>query len=223
MKKMTDSETFGKNREIFYRVVFVIIGITILSIGLTFMRYAAFGIDPVTCLNAGIAKKVGISFGTCQLIILFIMLIGVFIFDRSKIGFGTLYNIITIGYVSDFLLWVLNKISLFEAFSIHIRIISFVFGLPVLYFGAAVYIAANMGISPYDALAIVIAEKIKKQNWFRWIRIGTDALCVIGGILAQSDVGIGTLLTVLCAGPLIAFFRKILIKLKIELFGNFSF
>jgi len=211
---MIDSEAPVKNKKIFFKVIFVIAGITILSTGLTFIRYAALGLDPITCLNTGIAQKIGVSFGTWQLIIFVIMFIGVFIFDRSKIGFGTLYNMITIGYTSDFLLWLINRIPLFEAFSIQIRIVSFVLGLPVLYFGAAVYITANMGISPYDAIAIVIAEKIKKQNWFRWIRIGTDALCVIGGILTKSDVGIGTLITVLCAGPLIAFFKKLLMKLK---------
>jgi uncharacterized membrane protein YczE len=213
---MIDSEAPVKNKKIFFKVIFVIAGITILSTGLTFIRYAALGLDPITCLNTGIAQKIGVSFGTWQLIIFVIMFIGVFIFDRSKIGFGTLYNMITIGYTSDFLLWLINRIPLFEAFSIQIRIVSFVLGLPVLYFGAAVYITANMGISPYDAIAIVIAEKIKKHNWFRWIRIGTDALCVIGGILTKSDVGIGTLITVLCAGPLIAFFKKLLM----DLFGN---
>lgn len=212
---MVDNETLIKNKKIFYRIICAIAGITIASIGLTFMRYAVLGVDPITCLNTGIAKKIGVSFGTCQLIIFVIMLIGVFFFDRSKIGFGTLYNMITIGYTSDILLWFIKKFPLFEAFSIEIRIISFALGLPVLYFGAAVYIEANMGIAPYDAIAIIIAEKIKRQNWFRWIRIGTDALCVLGGILTQSDVGIGTLLTVLCAGPIIALSKKLLIKLKI--------
>jgi uncharacterized membrane protein YczE len=100
-----------------------------------------------------------------------------------------------------------------------------VLGMPILYFGAAVYIETNMGMAPYDAIAIIIAEKIKKQNWFRWIRIGTDALCVCGGILTQSDIGIGTLLTVLFAGPLIALFRKSIIKLKLWeiLFNNFKY
>jgi uncharacterized membrane protein YczE len=204
-----------KNKKTVYRVICIIAGVTIVSIGLTFIRYAVLGVDPITCLNIGIAKRMGVSFGTWQLILFVIMLIGVFIFDRSKIGFGTLYNMITIGYTSDILLMFIERIHLFETFSIQIRIISFVLGLPVLYFGAAVYIEANMGIAPYDAIAIIIAEKIKKQNWFRWIRIGTDALCVIGGILTQSDVGIGTLLTVLCAGPIIALSKKLLIKLKI--------
>jgi uncharacterized membrane protein YczE len=72
-----------------------------------------------------------------------------------------------------------------------------------------------MGLSPYDAVAIIISEKINRQNWFRWIRIGTDALCVLGGVLTQSDVGIGTLISVLIGGPLIALFRKLLLNINL--------
>ena len=72
-----------------------------------------------------------------------------------------------------------------------------------------------MGLSPYDAVGIIIAEKIKRQHWFKWIRIGTDALCVIGGIITRSDVGIGTLVSVLLGGPFIALFRKLLTKIVI--------
>jgi len=204
-----------KDRIVLYRILYTIIGITIITIGLTFMRYAVLGLDPMTCLNTGISKMIGLSFGTWQLIVFFVMLIGVLIFDRRKIGFGTLYNIITIGYISDFLLHLVKTIPLFEAFSLQIRIGSFVFGMPVLYFGAAIYIEANMGMAPYDAIAIIISEKINKQHWFKWIRIGTDALCVLGGILSKSDVGIGTLLTVLFAGPFIAAFRKKMVTLRI--------
>ena len=205
-----------KNKKIsLCRILYVITGITIISIGLAFMRYAVLGLDPITCLNTGISKQLGMSFGTWQLIMFIIMFIGVFVFDRGKIGFGTLYNMIAIGYTSDILLYLIKNIPVFDAFSLQIRIASFALGLPVLYFGAAVYIETDMGIAPYDAIAIIIAEKINKRNWFRWIRIGTDALCVIGGILTQSDVGIGTLLTVLLAGPLITIFRNSIIKLKL--------
>jgi uncharacterized membrane protein YczE len=203
-----------------YRVLYAIIGITIISIGLAFMRYANLGIDPLSCLNTGVSKQLGISFGTWQLILFVIILIGVFFFDRSKIGFGTFYNMITVGYASDILLYLIKRVPLFEASSLHIRIASFVFGIPVLYFGAALYIETNTGTAPYDSLAIIIAEKLKNQAWFRWIRIATDALCVCGGILAQngrltqSGIGIGTILTVLFAGPLIAFFRKPIRKSK---------
>jgi len=108
------------------------------------------------------------------------------------------------------------KIPFLEIYSLKIRVVAFSFGLISYYFGVAIYIETNMGLSPYDAVGIIIAEKIKMQNWFKWIRIGTDALCVFGGITTQSDVGVGTLVSVLLGGPLIALFRKFLMKLIIN-------
>ena len=203
------------NVKLIYRIIFAIVGITILAMGVSFMRYAVFGVDPITCLNIGIAQQMGISFGTWQLIMCFILLIGVFIFDRSKIGFGTVYIMVAAGYTSDFFLWLITGIPLLEMFSLEIRIAAFSIGLVFYYFGAAVYIETNMGLSPYDAVGIIIAERIKRQHWFKWIRIGTDALCVMGGIITKSDVGIGTLVSVLLGGPLIALFRKLLINIHI--------
>ena len=204
------------NVKFIYRIIFAIIGITILAIGVSFMRYAVLGVDPITCLNIGIAQQIGISFGTWQLIMCFILLVGVFIFDRSKIGFGTVYIMVAAGYTSDLFLWLITQIPFLEIFSLEIRIAAFSIGLVFYYFGAAVYIETNMGLSPYDAVGIIIAEKIKRHNWFKWIRIGTDALCVIGGIITKSNVGIGTLVSVLLGGPLIALFRKLLIKIEIK-------
>jgi uncharacterized membrane protein YczE len=178
------------------------------------MRYAAFGVDPATCLNIGIAKQLGMSFGTWQLILYVILLVGMLIFDRSKIGFGSIYAMIAVGYKSDLLLWLLLKIPFLQAFSFQTRIPAFLLGIAAAYLGAAVYIEANMGLAPYDAIAIIIAEKIHKPDWFRWFRIGTDALSVLGGALTRSNVGIGTLIAVLLGGPLIAFYRKLLIPIK---------
>jgi uncharacterized membrane protein YczE len=211
---MDKAKQMTGKRKLIYRIIVAIIGITILSCGLSFMRYAILGVDPITCLNIGIAKQLGISFGTWVLIMCFILLIGVFIFDKSKIGFGTIYIMVASGYTSDSVLSLINKIEFLEAFSMEIRIIAFSLGLLIVFFGSAIYIETNMGLSPYDAIAIIISEKINRQNWFRWIRIGTDALCVLGGVLTQSDVGIGTLISVLIGGPLIALFRKLLMKLK---------
>jgi uncharacterized membrane protein YczE len=212
---MDNTKPISAKIKLIYRIIFAIIGITILSSGLSLMRYAVLGVDPITCLNIGIAKHLGLSFGTWVLIMCFILLIGVFIFDRSKIGFGTVYIMLAAGYTSDFVLYLINKIQFLELFSLEMRIIAFSLGLLIVFFGSAVYIETNMGLSPYDAIAIIISEKIKRQNWFKWIRIGTDALCVVGGILTQSDVGIGTLIAVIIGGPIIAFYRKLLIKISI--------
>jgi len=179
------------------------------------MRYAAFGVDPIVCLNIGIANQMGISFGLWQMIFCVILLVLMYIFDRSKIGFGTLYVMI-VGYKSDFILLFIEKIPFLDIYPFQIRIIAFTLGILILYLGAAIYIEADMGLSPYDAIAIIISEKINRQNWFRWIRITTDGICVIGGAFAKSDVGVGTLISVLIGGPLIAFYRKRLARFNLN-------
>jgi uncharacterized membrane protein YczE len=70
------------------------------------------------------------------------------------------------GYTSDFVLGLINKIQFLEVFSLEIRIIAFSLGLLIVFFGSAIYIETNMGLSPYDAVAIIISEKINRQNWF---------------------------------------------------------
>jgi uncharacterized membrane protein YczE/predicted metal-binding protein len=196
------------------RIIAAIVGISLLSLGISFMRYALFGVDPMSCFNVGMARRLDISFGTWMVIICFIMLFGVFFSDKSKIGFGTVYVMLLCGYTSDFFLWLIELIPFLE-FTMEYRIAALVLGLFFNFFGAAVYIESNMGLSPYDAVAIIISEKIKREHWFRWIRIGTDALCVFGGFLTKSDIGVGTLITVVICGPCIAFFRKHLKKFKI--------
>jgi len=203
------------NKKMWYRILYVVIGLTIVSIGLAFVRYAVLGVDPFITLVTGITRQIGLSFGTTHLLVFLVMLIAVVIFDRGKIGFGTVYAMVVVGYSSDAVLWLIQMIPVFEQFSIQTRVASFVLGLAVLYFGVAIYIETNMGVSPYDAIGLIFVEKIKRPHWFRWARICTDALCVIGGALLQSDIGIGTVLTVLIAGPLIAFFRKMLARTKL--------
>jgi uncharacterized membrane protein YczE len=212
---MEAAKPAGRSRILFYRILCVVIGSTVLALGLSFLRYAVFGVDPISCLNIGVANQIGISFGLWQLIFYAILFVGMIIFDRGKIGFGTLYTMVTIGFKSDLFVWLILRIPFFEIFSFQVRIFAFTLGVLILYLGAAIYIESKMGLAPYDALAIIIAEKINKPDWFRWVRIGTDALCVAGGALTQSDVGIGTLIAVVLGGPLIAFYRKWLSKIKI--------
>jgi len=72
---------------------------------------------------------------------------------------------------------------------------------------------ADMGVSTYDAIALIITHKWKLGR-FRVIRVATDSMCIALGIsmflLAgktensmSSLIGVGTILTAFCMGPLI--------------------
>ena len=77
---------------------------------------------------------------------------------------------------------------------------------------------AALGVSTYDAVALIMAHKWKIGK-FKFIRIITDLVCVALGLVlfligggAWKDVpafiGIGTILTAFFMGPLIDFFNR---------------
>ncbi|MDR1399115.1 MAG: DUF6198 family protein [Treponema sp.] len=190
----------------FKKLLITVVAIIIMALGVAAMRFSACGIDPFGCMAGGIDIYTGIGFGTAMLLQNGIILLGVFIFDKSKIGIGTILNMTITGYGSDFFMYFIQKILTPD--NLPLRIAALVSGIVIICFTAAIYIEANLGIAPYDAVALIISQKTKKERWFRWIRIATDGICSIIGLAFGNMPGIGTIAMSLFAGPLIAFFRK---------------
>ncbi|WP_022770037.1 MULTISPECIES: hypothetical protein [unclassified Butyrivibrio] len=92
-----------------------------------------------------------------------------------------------------------------------------VIGVVIICFGSAFYMTADLGVSTYDAVALIIVNTWKKGK-FQYVRIITDIVCVIlgcvlflmaGGSIGQipTIAGIGTIITAFFMGPLIEFFN----------------
>jgi len=199
-------------REYFLKAILCIIGVFIIGIGVGLMRYADFGIDPYMCfmngLHLAIFKKFEFAFGSTFAISNFLMIFIVLVFDRSKIGLGTIAAIVLTGYVSDIGVFLCNLI-LIEGIVLYIlRIGMMVFGILIISIGSGIYFNTNVGVSPYDAIGFIITNTTRNQNMYRWIRIGTDLICVSIGFLAGNIPGVGTIIMALFTGPLFAFFRK---------------
>jgi len=176
------------------------------------MRYADFGIDPYMCfmngLHLAVFKKIGVTFGTTFAISSSLMILIVLIFDRSKIGLGTIAAIVLTGYVSDLGLFLCNFI-LIEGMALFIlRIGMIVFGILFISIGSGMYFNTHVGVSPYDGIGLIITKKIGNQNMYRWVRIATDLLCVGMGFLMGNIPGVGTVIMAFFTGPLFAFFRN---------------
>ena len=102
--------------------------------------------------------------------------------------------------------------------SIAVRAASFLLGFLFLCFGSSLYMTADLGVSTYDAVALILSEKFRVGR-FQYVRIATDTVCIAlgialfllsGGTFADvtSFIGIGTILTAFCMGPLIHFFNE---------------
>jgi uncharacterized membrane protein YczE len=81
------------------------------------------------------------------------------------------------------------------------------FGIVLVAVGSGVYFNTHVGVSPYDAVGLVAAAKLGHENIYRFVRIGTDLLCVAAGVLMGSKIGLGTVLMTFFTGPLFSFFR----------------
>jgi len=200
------------SREYLLKAILCVTGVFIIGIGVGFMRYANFGIDPYMCfmngLHLAIFKNLGLTFGTTFAISSFLMIVIVLIFDRSKIGLGTIAAIALTGYVSDLGLFLCNFITIEGIALFILRICLMVFGILFVAIGSGMYFNTHVGVSPYDGIGLIITEKIGNQNVYRWIRIGTDLICVSIGFILGNIPGVGTVIMAFFTGPLFAFFRK---------------
>ena len=144
--------------------------------------------------------------------------------DRRNIGIATFINLFLLGYVVDFTRGMLD--SFFPAPGMALRIGFLAFGIIVLCVDSSLYMTANLGVSTYDAVAIVMSQKWK---WgpFKYGRICTDLVCVVlGGLLIYlssgsvsqiaASIGVGTIVTAFFMGPLISFFNEKIAKPMLE-------
>ncbi len=195
------------------RATMMVAGILLIGISVGLLRLAAFGVDPFSCMNMGISGFLGMSFGNWQLIDNILLLIVVFFTARSFIGLGTVVNMVFVGYIADFVCWLAQDAGMESPLALRIALL--LVGIVMTCAGAGIYMAADLGIAPYDAAAYVLLKAIKNRIAFRWARIITDFVCVGIGtlfcLLANNElsaiVGVGTIITAFLTGPLIQFFR----------------
>ena len=197
------------------RVFMSMAGVIICAVAVAVFKIAALGVDPFQSLMAGLDRLIPISFGTLYMLVNLLLLSFCLIFDRTKIGAATFINMFLLGYVTEFSLAFLQ--SVIVAPSLAVRIACLVIGIVVICFGSALYMTADCGVSTYDALAIVLSEKWKLAP-FQYCRIGTDVICVIGGVILflitggtvatiPTMAGPGTIITAFFMGPLIELFN----------------
>lgn len=195
------------------RLVMTILGVLLCSIAVGFFKCARFGVDPFQCLSWGVWGKFAstLPFGTFYIIINAILLIADFFLDKHYIGIATFINLFLTGYIVDFSEKVISSIVPDPSFAL--RCIFLGIGVLVICFAASLYMTSDLGVSTYDAIAIIISNKTKWQ--FRFVRIGTDLICVLIGTicvyLGAKDgqyPGAGTIISAFFMGPLVDFFNR---------------
>ena len=218
--RMSRLDTTFKKDHMVKRILMSIFGVLVCGIAVGFFKRAMFGVDPFQSFMAGLDVMIPIGFGTLYVIVNVVMLLFSLIFDRHYIGLATFINLFLIGYVAEFSLNTLT--SFFPDLGLVGRAVCLLIGILVICVASSFYMTADIGVSTYDAVALIISN-----TWhigkFKYVRIITDVVCVALGVglyfLAGGGldgigavVGVGTIITAFFMGPLVDLFARKLAK-----------
>lgn len=187
------------------RLVMALVGVILTGACVGVFQFVTLGTDPFTCFVTGIANIFNSTYSTWYMIIIGALLILVFFLQRHYIGIATVINLFGIGFMADFTRWIFE--NLFTTPSLSFRIALLVINVIILSFAASLYFVADLGVSSYDALALMAANEYKVAA-FRVCRVTTDLFCVTVGFIFAADIGIGTVITAFFMGPIVQFFNE---------------
>ena len=197
------------------RILMSAIGVVICGISVGMFKRAELGVDPFQSLMSGLNAVIPIRFGRLYLIANVVLLLFALVMDRKKIGLATVINLVFFGYIAEFVQKLLER--LFPQMNLAARLLLLLAAVVLMCLATAFYFTADLGVSTYDAVSLIISQRQDKVP-FQYCRIISDLVCVVLGVILcltagytfrkiLASVGIGTIITAFFMGPLIEWFN----------------
>lgn len=173
----------------------------ITAIGIVMMMKANIGLNPWWTFTFGISQISGVSAGLVVqclglLFVLIAYVLGV------KPGITTLMDMILIGFYIN----LINKIPLPIIDNFILQLLMSIIGLIIFCFGLSLTLTAGLGAGPKDSFTIAIMKKTNKNiNQIKFIIEGSTFVL---GVIIGGPFGLGTIISTLFTGQLLAMFFK---------------
>lgn len=193
-----------KSNDIRKRVCMSLCGILLCGVSIALFRMADWGTDPFQTFCGGMEKLTRMPFGILYTMINAVMLVGIFLLNRKYIGLATVLNMTIMGFVVEWMQKWLIRVLPPENMAGQAAYLAV--GIVLLCISSSLYFTADLGVSTYDAISLILRDK--RVARFEICRIACDFFCVLVGWLCGAPVGAGTVITAFCMGPIIEFFNK---------------
>lgn len=198
------------------KYVFYVVGILILTLGISFTIQSDLGTSPFDALLVGLSINVGLTVGSWEIITALILIGCNSLLKRQRPEvLGMLTALIT-GVGIDMWLFLLHDVIAPEQW--YSKMVCFGIGLVVIGLGTSTYLHTNFAPIPIDRLTLIIQE-LTRTNLFL-SRTFIYVVFLIMAMVFHGPIGIGTLLTVCLGGLLLNYFmpltKKILDRIVIH-------
>ena len=193
--------------EIYWRSLFFITGIIVLSLGITLtIKGQLIGVGSWDVLHLGLAQTLGLTIGSWSIIIGLIILAIDGIFSKRWPKIGTYLDMFLSGLFIDIFNYLIPSVNgLLE------QLIVFVIGLALLGFGCGMYMVANLGVGPRDTLMLLLVQRL---GWsVNRARTTMEVTVAIAGFILGGPIGVGTVIMAFGLGPIVQWALDINAKL----------
>lgn len=187
------------------RILKLIFGLFLFSIGIVFSIQANIGLAPWEAFSIGLSSVTGVTYGNV-VILTGVAILCIVAILKEKIGLGTILNTILIGAMSDILIK-LNVIPMMNNFLGGLLML--LLGQVIICIGSYFYIGQGLGSGPRDSLMIAISKRFVKMP-IGAIRGGIEGTVLLIGWMLGAKVGLGTILAVFGISFILQFTFKIL-------------
>jgi hypothetical protein len=176
----------------------LVLGCTVLGVGVAFLLEAALGSDGYSTLVNGIAIATGLPFWQLNIVVGAVF-IGLAWIRGTRPGPGTVVQWFLVGFVISAVMVLVP-----DGPSTGMRVAMLLLAFVLIAVGVAAYLASATGAGPAEAMAIAWDPPIP----FRWSYNLVQASGALVGWLLGAAVGPGTVLVFVLLGPAVDLFRR---------------
>lgn len=187
------------------KYVFYVLGILILTLGISFTIQSDLGTSPFDALLVGLSKSVGLTVGSWEIILAFILIGCNSLLKRQRPEVSGLLTAFITGIGIDIWLFLLKNFITPEIWLS--KIVYFGIGIVVIGLGTATYLHTNFAPIPIDRLTLIIQE-LTRTNIF-YSRTLIYLVFLIIALILNGPIGVGTLLTVCLGGLILNYFMPV--------------
>ncbi|AJC26005.1 YitT family protein [Bacillus velezensis] len=187
------------------KYVFYVLGIMILTFGISVTIQSDLGTSPFDALIVGLSVHAGLTVGSWEIIIAFLLICCNSMLKRQRPEFTGMITAFITGIGIDMWLFFLHRIITPELW--YGKAGCFAIGLVVIGIGTATYLHTNFAPIPVDRLTLIVRELTGRSIFFS--RTVIYFIFFILAVMLKGPVGIGTLLTVCLGGIILHFFMPI--------------
>lgn len=198
------------------KYVFYVVGILILTLGISLTIQSKLGTSPFDALLVGLSKNVGLTVGSWEIILALLLIGSNSLLARKRPEILGLITALITGIGIDMWLFLLHDIVSPDIwFS---QAVCFTTGLVIVGLGTATYLHTNFAPIPVDRLTLIIKELTRKTVFFS--RTLIYILFLMLAIIFNGPIGVGTLLTVCLGGYILHFFMPITGRILDNILNN---